>query len=322
MMVDSHGRKINYLRVSVTDRCNFRCVYCMPENGISNKEHRNILRNEEITEIVKSAVGLGISKIRITGGEPLVRKGIVQLVHEIAHLEGVEEVVMTTNGMLLPKYIKELKSAGLKRVNISLDTLKEDKFKEITRNGDLKKVLKGIDMALELGMKPVKINAVLIGGYNDDEIEALVNLTKDRPIDVRFIELMPIGEARDWAKERFVSNALILERVPELLPIQIDDVSSPATYYKLPEAKGKVGLISPISCQFCDNCNRIRLTADGKMKPCLHSEVEIDLLDIVRCYPEQLESEIEKTILGKPLSHLLENDEVVVKSRNMNQIGG
>lgn len=321
-MVDNHGRRINYLRVSVTDRCNLRCVYCMPESGITSKGHGSILRNEEIISIVEAAASLGITKIRITGGEPLVRKGIVELVGDIANINGITEVAMTTNGILLPYYIDDLKKAGLKRVNISLDSLNADKFKEITRKGDLEKVLKGIDMALDLGMKPVKLNTVLIGGFNVDEIESFVNLTMTKEIDVRFIELMPIGEASLWAKERFVSNSLVLEKVKELQPIEIDDISSPATYYKLPNSKGKVGLISPISCQFCSNCNRIRLTADGKIKPCLHSEDEIDILEVVRLFPETIKTEIEKTIFRKPESHLLENDEVVVKSRNMNQIGG
>jgi len=320
-MIDKHGREITYLRVSVTDRCNLRCVYCMSEDGVSKKAHTGILRNEEILQIVSEAVKLGIRKVRITGGEPLVRKGIVDLVGAIASLDGMEEVAMTTNGLLLPDYIHDLKKAGLKRLNISLDSLNPERFKEITRSGALDKVLEGIEKALELGMKPVKLNTVLIGGFNDDEIEDFVKLTEQKAIDVRFIELMPIGEASDWAKERFIPNSTILETVPELNAVDRLDPSSPATYYQLPNGVGRVGLISPISCQFCGSCNRMRLTADGKLKPCLHSEDEIDLLDIVRLHPEQVSSKIIEAIERKPEEHLLE-EENIVNNRNMNQIGG
>lgn len=229
---------------------------------------------------------------------------------------------MTTNGLLLPQHIKALKTAGLKRLNISLDTLRPERFKEITRFGGLDKVMEGIRMAIDLGMTPVKINTVLIGGFNDDEINDFVKLTEHQPIDVRFIELMPIGEARHWAQQRFASNAMVLERVPQLEPIESTDLSSPATYYQLPGGKGRVGLISPISCQFCGNCNRIRLTADGKLKPCLHSEDELDLLEFVKEAPDEIRAQLLEAVNMKPEAHRLETEDGVLKSRNMNQIGG
>lgn len=321
-MKDHFGREIDYLRVSVTDRCNLRCTYCMSESGIQDIGHGTVLRNEELLMIIKESVGLGIRKIRITGGEPLVRKGIVELVGDIAALKGVDEVVMTTNGILLPQYIRDLKEAGLDRVNISLDSLRADRFNEITRLGELHDVLEGLHLAMSLGMGPVKLNTVLIGGFNDDEIEDFVVLTRDYPLEVRFIELMPIGEAIIWPKDRFLSNDVVLERMPELKPLEIQDPSSPATYYRLPGGKGRVGLISPISCQFCGHCNRLRLTADGKIKPCLHSDEEIDLMRVLRENTAVLQEEIRKAIALKPYSHRLGDDGGIARKRNMNQIGG
>lgn len=276
-MRDSFGREINYLRISLTDRCNLRCSYCMPEQGIVNKtEHDEILSLEEVYRIAKAFAKLGVSKIRLTGGEPLVRKGIVELVERLSKLDGVTDLAMTTNGLLLKDMAGPLKDAGLGRVNISLDTLDKSKYKEITRGGDLKKVLEGIEEARRVGLTPIKINTVLIGGFNDNEIMDFINMTQKENIDVRFIELMPIGEAADWATKNFISNNKVIERAKALIPVNRDDVSSPATYYKLPGAKGKVGIINPISCKFCEYCNRVRLTSTGKLKLCLHSNKEID----------------------------------------------
>ncbi len=321
-MKDPYGREIDYLRVSVTDRCNLRCTYCMSESGIANIGHETVLRNEEMLTIVKAAVSLGIRKIRITGGEPLVRKGIVELVGAIAALEGVDEVAMTTNGVLLPRYLRELKAAGLSRLNISLDTLRADRYQTITRHGQLHEVLEGIHMALRMDMGPVKLNTVLMGGFNDDEIKDFTILTRDYPLEVRFIELMPIGEASHWSQERFLGNEAVLERVPELLPLEIQDKSSPATYYRLPDGIGRVGLISPISCQFCADCNRLRLTSDGKLKPCLHSDSEIDLFGALDQGPAALQKEIRQAISSKPFSHRLSSAGGIARKRNMNQIGG
>ena len=229
-MKDLFGREINYLRISVTDLCNLRCQYCMPGTGVCKLEHSDVLTIEEFYEIAKVFVELGVKKIRITGGEPLVRNGIVELVEKIASL-GLDDLAMTTNGLLLPKYAESLKKAGLDRVNISLDTLNPKKYKEITRGGSLLDVLEGIEKAKSVGLTPIKINTVLIGGFNTDEIENLVYITKEEDIDVRFIELMPIGEASDRASKKFVSNEMILEKVPELEKTEALDISSPAVYY-------------------------------------------------------------------------------------------
>jgi len=320
-MKDTLGRNINYLRISVTDRCNLRCMYCMPEEGICKKEHEDILSLEEIYEVVKTCSELGISKVRITGGEPLVRKGLIGLVQDISKLQGINELALTTNGVLLSKYAYELKAAGLDRVNISLDTMNEEKYSYITREGSLNNVMSGIAAAEAAGLQPIKLNTVLIGGFNDDEIESFANLTLDRRIDVRFIELMPIGQAGHWSKKHFISNTEILNRVKGLQPIQSDDPSSPAKYYMLPGAKGKVGLINPISHAFCGSCNRIRLTADGKFKPCLHTETEIDVKEVLRS-GASLKEAIKETILQKPEQHNLNCQHNKPIARDMYRIGG
>lgn len=318
-MKDSYGRNINYLRISVTDLCNLRCKYCMPEEGISKVHHEDILTIEEIEEIAKVFVSLGVNKIRLTGGEPLIRSGIIDIVEKIGGLEEIKDLAMTTNGILLKQYAKDLKSVGLNRVNISLDTLNEEKYSYITRGGKLKDVLEGIEIAKKVGLTPIKINTVLIGGFNDNEIENFVRLTEKEEIDVRFIELMPIGEAIELESEYYVSNQLVLDKVPQLVKTKREDISSPAVYYKLPNGKGKVGIINPISCKFCEYCNRVRLTAQGKLKLCLHSNEEIDLKSALR-KGEDIRSIILKSIEEKPESHKLESGEYV--SKNMYQIGG
>lgn len=320
-MIDSFGRNINYLRISVTDLCNLRCKYCMPEDGIDKKCHSEILREEEIIEIVREMAELGITKIRITGGEPLVKKNIVEIIRRIKEIDGIEEIVLTTNGILLEDMAEDLKEAGLKRVNISLDTMDEDKFKEITRKDKLPQVLRGIKKALEVGLTPVKINTVLIGDFNDGEVSDFVELTRDNEIDVRFIELMPIGEASNWNKEKFLSTDSILEKESELVPVVGKDKSSPAKYYKLPDSRGSVGLINPISCSFCKNCNRIRLTSDGKLKLCLHSDLEIDILKPLR-NGEDIKKIILDAIKEKPEEHKLGDEDFKPIKRNMNRIGG
>lgn len=319
-MLDRFGREINYLRISLTDRCNLRCEYCMPKEGIKNKiPHCELLTLEDLYKITSAFVKVGINKIRFTGGEPLVREGAVDLIGKVNKLDGVKEVTLTTNGILLGKYIDQLAHAGVKRLNISLDTLDAEKYRKITRGGDIGKVLSGIEKAKELGMGPIKLNTVLMGGFNDDEIPDLVELTRDGTVHVRFIELMPIGEASSFAKSMFLSNQEVLRRVPELEPAFREDPSSPATYYKLPGGKGKVGLINPISCKFCTNCNRVRLTSTGKLKLCLHSNREIDLREVLRDGGD-LERTIRDAILTKEEEHHLENEEYI--TRNMNQIGG
>jgi len=320
-MYDRQNRKINYLRISITDRCNLRCTYCMPSDGISKKCHKEILRNEEVLKIVESSVDLGIEKVRITGGEPLIRKGIVELVRDIASFEQIKDLTLTTNGILLKRYAKDLAEAGLNRVNISIDTLNPEKYAEITRGGRIEDVLEGIREARKYGLSPIKINVVLIGGFNEDEIESLVELTRDEDTHVRFIELMPIGEASAWNIDHFISNDSVLDKVPELKPIQASDIGSPAKYYQLDGAVGTVGLINPISCNFCSDCNRIRITSDGKIKPCLHSDDEIDLLAELR-QGMDIKETIKNAILNKPKEHLINDQEFEPITRNMNRIGG
>lgn len=319
-MRDKYGRNIEYLRVSVTDRCNLRCRYCMPEEGIKDKKHHNdIMTLEEAYQVVEACAGLGVKKIRITGGEPLTRYGITSLIGKISKLDQITDIGMTTNAVLLKKYAKELKEAGLNRVNISLDTLKEEKYRDITRFGSIKDVFAGMEEARKTGLLPLKINIVLIGGFNDDEIGDFVELTRDEDVQVRFIELMPIGQASNWARENFIPNTTVLERFPELKIVEGGDKSSPAEYYRLPGGKGKVGLINPISHKFCSSCNRLRLTADGKIKPCLHSNQEIDVLDAIR-KGENIRAIIESAIWQKPSEHHLDNGEAI--DRDMMRIGG
>ena len=326
-MKDELGRNINYLRISVTDRCNLRCRYCMPEEGIEKKDHIEMLSLEEIFEVVKVCSGLGTDKIRITGGEPLVRRGLTGLIEKIAAIESIKDIALTTNGLLLKKLAHELREAGLKRINISLDTMNGKKYEYITRGGNIKDVLEGIDEALRVGLVPIKINTVLVKGFNEDELEDFIKLTLNENIDVRFIELMPLGQAASFASEHYLSNTEVLERFKELEPVEAVDKSSPAKYYKLPGAKGRVGLINPISHKFCDNCNRIRLTADGKLKPCLHSDKEIDVKGILRESKindkyEALQGAVAEAIHAKPKHHTLNDLCSKPIERDMYKIGG
>lgn len=313
-MRDRYNRNISYMRISVTDLCNSRCQYCMPDGGVDKKCHSEILSYEEIINITKAAAKFGISKIRLTGGEPLVRRNIVELCMGINEIEGIEEICITTNAILLKPMAQELWDAGVRRLNISMDSLNEEKYREITRNGDLNKALEGLHEAIKLGFR-IKLNCVLIGGFNDDEIIDMVNLTKNHDIQVRFIELMQIGETANWSKDKFMSNTVVLDRVPELEDMDTEGV---AKTYRVPGWKGSVGLISPVSSCFCEDCNRIRLTSDGKMKPCLHSYDEISLKGL---HGEELEAAVEAAIFNKPERHHL--DEMASESaRNMNRIGG
>lgn len=319
-MRDNHGRNINYLRISVTDRCNLRCVYCMPEEGITSLEHEDILRFEDTLKIVKAATSLGINKIRYTGGEPLVMKDIDKLIYETSKLQGIEDIAMTTNGILLSDMAEDLKKAGLKRVNISLDTLNKDKFKSITRIGSLDKVLESIDKCLRIGIKPVKINTVLLRGINDVEFGDFLNLIRDLPVEVRFIELMPIGEGIKMYEKNKLSFLDMLKLHPELTQIETKK-SSTAELYKLEGAKGKIGFISPVSCKFCSDCNKIRLTSTGTIKPCLHSKEEIDLRKYLS-NEEMLTNVLKSAIFNKPLEHHLEDENASRSEKVMSQIGG
>ena len=283
--------------------------------------HESILRNEEIVEVAKVAAGLGINKIRLTGGEPLVRKGIVELVAQLAAIPGIEDLAMTTNAVMLDTMAAPLKAAGLKRINVSLDTLNPERFKEMTRGGDLSRVLKGLEEAERVGIWPIRLNSVLIGGENDSEIRDLAELTRTKGYDVRFIELMPIGEAATWTEEHFISTDHILEVLPELIPDIAKAHDGPARYFRLPGASGRIGLIQPISCDFCADCDRIRLTADGQVKPCLHSDKEIDLLAAIRA-GEDVAPIIRQAVGLKPERHHMEESDYVPIVRGMYKIGG
>ena len=317
-MIDNYGREINYMRISVTELCNLRCRYCMPEEGIVKRSHDEMMTAEETIDAVRAAVSLGINKFRITGGEPLVKRGIVGLCSEIASIDGVKELCMTTNGTLLPKCAKELKSAGLDRLNISLDTLDPDKYAYITRIGTLSDALNGIEAAFDAGFENIKINNVLMGGFNDDETADFAALTIDRPIEVRFIELMPIGGGVGFDSSGFVSCEEVLKAVPSLESLGFTD--GVAGMYALPGAKGRIGLIRPISCEFCSGCNKIRLTADGMLKPCLHSESEISIKGKTL---SEMKVILKNAILSKPeMRDRLDADTPSKAGRNMNSIGG
>lgn len=317
-MIDNYGRVIDYMRISVTELCNLRCRYCMPEDGIVKRAHDEMMTAEETIGAVKAAVSLGIKKIRITGGEPLVKRGIVKLCDAISAIEGVEELCITTNGTLLPKFGKELREAGVSRVNISLDTLDPDKYREITRVGELSEALAGIDAAFEAGFDKIKINNVLMGGFNDDEIGDFVRLTVDRPIEVRFIELMPIGGGMDFDRSGFISCQQVLSKVPELEPLEHSE--GVAVLYRLPGAKGRIGLIRPISCEFCGDCNKIRLTSDGMLKPCLHSDAELCIKGLQL---DEMKEVMRNAVLQKPeMRDKLDADNPSHAGRNMNSIGG
>ncbi len=334
-MKDNYGRKIDYLRISLTDRCNLRCIYCMPEEGVPFRSHESILRIEEIADFTRRAAQAGIRRVRLTGGEPLVRKGVVDLVREIAATPGIEDISLTTNGILLPKMVADLKDAGLTRVNISLDTLDPAQFTYVTRLGKIEDVFAGIDAALENGFDPVKINAVAVRSL-DQDFFGFAKLSLDRPLHVRFIEYMPVGESSGgtgagWTEEDIVPASEIIERINEgaiatgigpLEPVTDDDLPSgagPAIYYRLPGAKGTVGFISAMSNHFCSSCNRLRLTADGKIRPCLFSDREIDVMEAIRSDdPTAVDRAIEEAIGIKPDEHHEERG----TERRMSQIGG
>ena len=306
-MRDQYDREINYMRLSVTDRCNLRCRYCMPEEGVCKKTHEEMLTEDEMIAAVEAGASLGITKLRITGGEPLVKRNIITLCARAAKVDGIREVAITTNGVLLPRLAKGLRAVGVSRVNLSLDTLKPDKYARITRIGTLSSALAGLDAALNAGFDKVKINAVLIGGFNDDEIETLAALTLRYPVDVRFIELMPMLDHPEFGPEAFIPCAAVLE-------------GGVARLYRLPGAQGNIGLISPVSAHFCAACNRIRLTADGKLKPCLHAAEEVSLKGLNAA---QMRETMQRVIYQKPFRHAELSATLHSQAgRNMNQIGG
>jgi len=322
--LDNFNRSISYLRVSVTDRCNLRCMYCMPPDGVPWVAHESILRYEEIVRIVRVGAGLGISKVRLTGGEPLVRAGIESLVSMLAAVPGVDDIAMTTNGILLQRYANILAQAGLHRVNVSLDTLRPDRFRAITRLGNLEDVERGIRAAHEAGLEPVKINVVLMRGVNDDEVVDFARRTLAEPFHVRFIEEMPVGQA---GRGNFLPVAEARAQIEaEFGPLEAAHQrkgNGPASYYRIPGAQGTIGFISAVSEHFCHHCNRLRLTADGRLRPCLLSEAEIPLREALRSgiTDEQLRELFLSAVVAKPERHQLAEG-ALPAGRSMSQIGG
>jgi cyclic pyranopterin phosphate synthase len=305
---DSFQRTIDYMRISITDRCNLRCIYCMPPEGLVPMEHKDILSYEEIVRILRVAVDIGVRKIRITGGEPLVRKNVSYLIASIKNIEGIKDLSLTTNGVLLKQYAEELADAGIDRVNISLDSLRPDRYSEITRGGDIDIVLNGIEAAERAGLIPIKINMVPIRGLNDDEIEEFAKLTLKSPYQVRFIEFMPF-DTNMWSSEKFIAAdeiKSIVEGIGPLTPANIRK-SGPARYFRFNGARGVIGFISPLSNHFCGECNRLRLTADGKLRPCLFSETEIDLKPALHgsASDDEIERLIRLSIEVKPKGHTI-----------------
>lgn len=317
-MIDQYGRNITYLRMSVTELCNLRCRYCMPEEGICKRNHEEMLTEDEMISAVEAAASLGITKLRITGGEPLVKKNIVSICRRAAAVEGITEVCLTTNGTLLGQLAKPLREAGVNRLNISLDTLDPEKYAYITRIGTLDNAIQGIETALDVGFDKIKINAVLIGGFNDNEIRTLAELTRKYPVDMRFIEMMPMYDSGDFGAASYIPYTRVLEELPELAPMEAD--GGVAKLYRLPDALGNVGLISPVSAHFCAECNRIRLTADGKLKPCLHSGDEYSLKGLDT---EGMKAVLRDVIWHKPRWHgEMDAEHRSQSGRNMNEIGG
>ncbi|SFU57456.1 cyclic pyranopterin phosphate synthase [Clostridium sp. DSM 8431] len=326
-MKDIFNRNIDYIRISITDRCNLRCVYCMPEEGITLTEHEKILTYEEIIRLCREFAKLGISKVKITGGEPLVRRNLKNLIKSIKDIEGIDNVTLTTNGILLEDQIDGLVKAGLDAVNISIDTLDKEKFKSVTRVGDIDKVLKSIDKCLTYENLTVKINCVPIKGENDKEILDIVNLAKDKNLSVRFIELMPIGlgrEMKGYTDDEI--KKIIEEHVGVLKEYKGKLGNGPSTYYSLENFKGKIGFISAVNHKFCDSCNRVRLTSDGFLKKCLQYETGSDLKKLLRegKSDDEIIRVIEETIYNKPESHMFSSKDKKehIEIKGMSQIGG
>ena len=330
-MIDRYDRNINYLRVSVTDLCNLRCTYCMPREGVSPIDHAEILRYEEIFRIIRIAAGEGITKVRITGGEPLVRKGVVEFIASLQQIPELADLTLTTNGLLLSDYANQIFQAGVHRINISLDSLNPAKYRAITRGGDLEAVLAGIRKAEAIGFSPIKINIVGIKGFNDNEIEDFALLSLEHPYQIRFIELMSLGEAAIENDGRFLDNDQIKERIEALGTLEAVDGqgrtnAGPARIYRLAGGKGEIGFISPVSRHFCLSCNRLRLTADGHLRACLLSDDETDLKTPLRAGADdgEIGALIRLAIVGKPRQHNVSCDESHVRkcAREMQAIGG
>ena len=319
-MLDECGRKIDYARISLTDKCNLKCVYCMPEDRVyENNLINNTLSLHDYKFIINGLAQVGISKIRFTGGEPLLYPNLIELIKYTRFECNINDIAITTNGIGLYEIAYELKQSGLKTVNISLDSLKSYKYKSITRGGNLTDVLKSINVCLSLGIK-VKINCVVINGFNDDEIYDFINMTNYYPIDVRFIELMPLGEGKYFYEDGYFNITNFINKIDGISKME-DEIGSTAKLYKLDYAKGRVGIITPLSCSFCNTCNRIRVTSNGKIKPCLHSNEEIDIKYYLN-KPMIFKEVLKEAIYKKPRKHNLLENNTSETDRSMYEIGG
>ena len=326
-LIDGFSRPITYLRVSVTDKCNLRCIYCMPEGGLPWLQRAEILSYEEIAQIVRAGASIGVRTIRLTGGEPLVRRNLSRLVAAIAAVPEIDDIALSTNALLLEAQLDELVAAGLRRVNVSLDTLRADRFEVIARRPGLDAVMRAIDSAVKAGLTPVKINCVVMRGKNEDELSDFAELTRERAIFVRFIELMPVHENLGLQRDAYVSSDEILERISaigELRPVSGPAGNGPARYFALPGAAGAVGVISPLSHDYCERCNRVRLTADGRLRLCLFGDHAFDLRSPLRkgATNDELASILRSAMLIKPERHHLRLGETASRMRAFSEIGG
>lgn len=325
MLVDQFGRTINYLRLSVTDRCDFRCVYCMAED-MTFVPRQELLSLEEITTITQAFVNLGVNKVRLTGGEPLIRRNVAKLIQSLGEIEALDELTLTTNGSQLVQFAPILKQAGIKRINISLDSLKADRFKALTRTGELHTVLAGIDAALAQGLK-VKLNTVILRQRNNDEVIDLVRFAIAKNVDISFIEEMPLGEISEHIrKEEFISSAELREHIQQHYPLHKNihkkNNAGPSDYWTIGKHTNRIGFISPHSQNFCSDCNRVRLTATGKLLLCLGNEHSVDLREVIRQQPEKLEDTIINAMTIKPEKHEFDLDQAPQILRFMNTTGG
>jgi cyclic pyranopterin phosphate synthase len=321
--MDAHGRSISYLRLSVTDRCNLRCQYCMPAEGVRKLEHSDILSFEQLHRIARLAVSLGIEKIRITGGEPLVRKGLVGFIQSLSTIDGLKEIDLTTNGLLLREFAPDLRRAGVQRLNVSLDSLKPDTYSSLTRGGRLEKAVDGIFAAEEAGFPPVKINTVVIRGVNDSEVLDFAALTLRTPHQIRFIEYMPTSIAPAWPSA-LVTGEEILKQISDVYPLNSlphSDEAGPAKLFRIPGALGTIGIITPISSHFCASCNRIRVTASGVVKGCLF-DGGASLKPYLDCSDDELQAVLMGVLRNKPDRHHLLDSEALITPFSMSEIGG
>lgn len=326
-LVDRYNRELNYLRISITDRCNLKCFYCMPSKRIRLIPPDDILTYEEILRVASLAVNYGMRKIRITGGEPLIRKGVVKFIKSLSEINGIEDISLSTNGTLLKEYASDLVKAGLKRVNVSMDSLNPRKFKQITGGDYLKRVWDGIRETERVGLNPIKINTVVIKGINDDEILDFAKITLEKPYKIRFIEFMPTAMIDSWSEDRFLPNTKIIEiieRFEKLYPVTEQDNSKPARGFRFKNGSGNIGFISPISHHFCSSCNRLRFTADGKLRPCLFSDTEIDIKHLLRnnATDEELINYLKICALKKSKGHKIREEIFNKCNRPMSAIGG